>query len=231
MGLCAYSMLTSHACQCIRDASAPGPVHPDRVAPVPAGRRLAHRVEDAHPGRRRLGHLDHRARMTFIEEIDERPAWGVALLADLPAALQRALADLMVVLRPARPVLHPLVAGGEKVAVEARAVAALLDQLQLHVARIGQGHRHPDVVGPALVAELGQRQLLGVEPRTDAADLDPMAHRLLDVADRDPDLAHRSEQAAHDGSSLDLGPGTVSRTSPRGNPGAARLTDAPGCPT
>src|SRR5437868_14784635 len=107
-----------------------GPVHPDRVMPVPADRRLAHRVEDAHPGRRRLGHFDDRAGMAFVQEIDERPARRVALLADLPAAVQRALADLVVVLRPARPMLHPLMPGGEKIAVEARAVAALLDQLQ-----------------------------------------------------------------------------------------------------
>src|SRR5207302_1530340 len=99
----------------------------------------------------------------------------------------------------ARPVLHALMPGGEEIAIEARAVAALLDQFELHVAGIGEGHRHPDVVNPALVAELGQWQLLGVKPRADAAHLDPMMHRLLDVADDDPDLAHRSEQAAHRG--------------------------------
>src|ERR1700730_2384508 len=183
-----------------------GPVHPDRVAAVPADRRLAHRVEDAHPGRRRLGDLDDRARMAFIEKIDERPARRVALLADLPAAVERALADLMVVFGPARPVLDPLMAGGEKVAVEARAVAALLDQFQLHVAGIRQCDRHLEVIPPPAVAEFIHRQLLGVEPRADAAHLDPMTHRLVDVADDDPDLAHRPEQAAHGGSSWILMP-------------------------
>jgi hypothetical protein len=97
--------------------------------------------------------------------------------------------------------------GGEKIAVEARAVAALLDQLELHIAGIGQRHRHPDVVDPSLVAELGQWQLLGIKPRADTAHLDPMAHRLFDVADDDPDLAHRPEQAAHRGSSSISDPG------------------------
>src|SRR6266446_6468561 len=125
-----------------------GPVHPDRVMPVPADHRVAHRVEDAHPGRRCLGHLDHRAGMAFVEEIDEWAARRVALLADLPAAAQRALADLMIVLRPARPVLHPLMAGAEKIAVEARVVAALLDQLQLDIARIRERDRHLEIVPP-----------------------------------------------------------------------------------
>src|SRR5882724_5945850 len=139
-----------------------GPVHPDRVAPVPADRGRAHRVEDAHPGRRRLGHLDDGAGMAFVEEINEWPARRVAFLADLPAALERALADLMIVLRPARPMLHPLMAGGEKISVEARAVAALLDQLQLHVAGIRECDRYLEIVPPPAVAEFIHRQLLGV---------------------------------------------------------------------
>src|SRR5258705_11865540 len=97
------------------------PVLPDRVASVPADRRLAHRVEDAHPGRRRLGHFDDRAGMAFVQEVDERSARRVALLADLPAARQRTLADPIVVLRPARPLLHARMPGAEKVAVAARA--------------------------------------------------------------------------------------------------------------
>src|SRR5205823_9462595 len=121
----------------------------------------------------------------------------VALLADLPTAVQRPLADLVVVLRPTRPVLHALMAGVEKIAVEARAVAALLDQLQLHVAGIRECDRHLEIVPPPAVPEFIHRQLLGVEPRADAADLDPVAHRLVDVADDDPDLPHRPEQPAH----------------------------------
>src|SRR6202158_2761300 len=70
------------------------PIAADRVASVPADRRLAHGVEDAHPGRGRLGHLDDRAGMAFGQEIDEGPARRVALLADLPAARQGALAAL-----------------------------------------------------------------------------------------------------------------------------------------
>src|SRR5947208_7088057 len=109
----------------------------DRIAAVPADCRRAHRVEDAHAGRGRLGHLDHCAGMTFVQEIDKGSARRVALLTDLPAAVERPFADLMVILGPTRPVLHSLMARCEKIAVEARAVAALLNKLQLHVAGIG----------------------------------------------------------------------------------------------
>src|SRR6516162_6512550 len=77
--------------------------------------------------------------------------------------------------------LHPLVAGGEEIAVEARHIVALL----------------LEIVGPASIAEFIQWQLLGIEPRADAAYLNPVTHRLLDVAHDDPDLPHRSEQPAH----------------------------------
>src|SRR5438270_2105137 len=187
--------------------SALRPFVADRIAAVPADRRRAHRIEDAHAGRGRLGHLDHRARMTFVQKIDKGSARRVALLTDLPAALERPFADLVVILGPTRPVLHSLMAGAEKISVEARAVAALLNELQLHVAGIGERDRHLDVVDSSLVPELAQRQLLGIEPRADAAHLDPVAHRLLDVADDDPDLAHRSEQSAHRLSSLLSEPG------------------------
>src|SRR5436305_2723273 len=182
--------------------SALRPFVADWIAAVPADRRLAHRIEDAHAGRGRLGHLDHCAGMTFGQKIDKGPARRVALLTDLPAALERPFADLVIVLGPTRPVLHSLMAAREKIAVEAGAVAALLDELQLHLAGIGERDRHLDIVDPAFVAELAQRQLLGIEPRADAAHLDPVAHRLLDVADDDPDLAHRPEQSTHRLSSL-----------------------------
>src|SRR5262249_32729724 len=106
-------------------------------------------------------------------------------------------ADLTVVHRPARPMLHPLVAGGEEIAVEARHIVALLDQLELHIARIGKGDRHLEIVGPPSIAEFIQLQLLRIEPRADAAYPSPVMHRLLDVAHDDPDLPHWSEQPAH----------------------------------
>src|SRR6516164_10969315 len=93
--------------------------------------------------------------------------------------------------------LHPLVTRGEEIAVEARHIIALLDQLELHIARIGKCDRHPEIVGLASIAEFIQWQLLGIEPRADAAYLNPVAHRLLDVAHDDTDLSHRSEQPAH----------------------------------
>src|SRR5260370_37742896 len=109
------------------------PVHADRVASVPGERGLADLVEDAHSGRRRLGHFDDRAGVAFVEKIDEGAARGVALLADLPAGRQGALADLVIVDRPARPVLHPLMARGDEIAVDAWGLAAPLDPFELHI--------------------------------------------------------------------------------------------------
>ena len=52
--------------------------------------------------------------------------------------------------------LHALMPAGEEIPVEARAVAALLDQFELHVARICQRDRHLYIVYSVAVAELGQ---------------------------------------------------------------------------
>src|ERR1043165_4556566 len=131
--------------------SALRPLVADWIAPVPADRRFADRIEDAHAGRGRLGHFDHCAGMAFVQKIDERASGCVALLTDLPAALQGVLADCVVVLGPARPVLHSLMAGGQEVSVEARAIAALLDQFELHIARIGESDGYPDVGDPPLL--------------------------------------------------------------------------------
>src|SRR5580704_11621058 len=82
--------------------------------------------------------------------------------------------SLVVVDRPARPMLRALVAGVDEIPVEARRLAALLDQFELDVAGIGQRDRQMrDAVRRAFVAVAGQRQLVGVKPRADAAHLDP----------------------------------------------------------
>src|SRR4029077_10579765 len=77
------------------------PVHADGIAAVPVQRGLAHLIKGAHAHGRRLRHLNDRAGVPLIEKIDERTARGVTLLADLPTGCQRALADLMIVHRPA----------------------------------------------------------------------------------------------------------------------------------
>src|ERR1051325_111930 len=112
------------------------PILGDWVAAVPANCRLAHRVEDAHSGRGRLRHFDHRPGMTLVEKIDEGPARGIALLPDLPAVAERPFALCLVILGPARPVLHPLMPGREEIAIEAWRIATLLDQFELYIPRI-----------------------------------------------------------------------------------------------
>jgi hypothetical protein len=56
-----------------------------------------------------------------------------------------------------------------------------------------------------------------------------MMHRLVDVADDDPDLAHRPEQAAHRGSSSICNGRTVIPPSPRSK--LPQLTNGLCCPT
>ena len=79
---------------------------------------------------------------------------------------------------------------GEEVSIHAWRIAALLDQFQLHVARVRQGNRDMNaVVSLASIAELRDGKLVGIEPWTDTADFDPMLHGALDVAHDDPDLS------------------------------------------
>ena len=94
--------------------------------------------------------------------------------------------------------LHALVPGGEEVAIHAGRATALLDQLELNIPRVGQGDGDVHViVAPAGVGEAGDRQAVGVEPRSHAADLHPVAHRGFDVAHDDAHLTHVSKQTAH----------------------------------
>src|SRR5438105_4207268 len=136
--------------------------------------------------------------MAFVEEIDKRAARALAPLTDGPAALNGAVEQLMVILGPARPVLQALVTRREKFPIHARRIVALLDQLELHVAGIGQRYRQMDVVmALLLIPEAVQRQFFGDVPWADPADLDPMAHRLVDIAHHEPHLPQRPEQSAH----------------------------------
>ena len=90
--------------------------------------------------------------------------------------------------------LHPLVPGGEKITVHAWRVAALLDQFDLHIARIRQRDRHVNVVvALAHIGERGHRQPVRIEPRPDPADLRPVLHRRFDIAHHHADLAHIPE--------------------------------------
>src|ERR1051325_2292550 len=113
------------------------PILADWVAAVPSKRRLAHRVEDAHPGRGRLRHFDDRPGMSLVEKIDEGPARGIALLPDLPAVAERPFALCLVILGPARPVLHPLMPGREEIAIEAWRNATQLEQIEPDIPRHG----------------------------------------------------------------------------------------------
>src|SRR5262245_63251470 len=88
------------------------PLATDRVAAVPALGGRADLVEDPAAGRGQVRHLDDGAGMAFLVEINEAAARGVALLTHAVAVGQRPLVELIVVFRPARPVLQPLAPRG-----------------------------------------------------------------------------------------------------------------------
>ena len=114
------------------------PLTADRIAAVPSGRCGTDCVEDAHPRGRGVRHLDHRAGMALIAEIDKAAARTIAFLANRVAGGQRSLLDLVIIRWPARPVLHALMPSGEEVAIHAGRFATLLDQLKLHIPGVRQ---------------------------------------------------------------------------------------------
>ena len=122
-----------------RSTDSARPLAADWIAAIPTDSSVADRIEDTHPCGRGVRHLDHRSRVALIAEIDKTAARTIALLADRVAGRQGALVDLVIVLWPARPMLHALMPSGEEVAIHAGRIAALLDQLKLHIARVGQG--------------------------------------------------------------------------------------------
>src|SRR5262245_22326915 len=94
--------------------------------------------------------------------------------------------------------LHAFMACSEKVAIHAGRRAALLDELELHVTRVGQRNRDVNaIVARTAIAELCERELVSVEPGTHTADLNPMLHGGFDVAHNDTDLAQLAEKATH----------------------------------
>src|SRR6516165_2451754 len=134
------------------------PLAPDRIVAVPSGCGDADCVEDTHPCGRRMRHLNDRPRVAFIAEIDEPTPRAVTLLSHRVAGRQGPLINLVIVFRPARPMLHALMPGGQEVAVHARCATALLDELELHVSGVGQSNRDVHVVvAPTAVRESRDR--------------------------------------------------------------------------
>src|SRR5215469_1742556 len=98
--------------------------------------------------------------------------------------------------------LQTLVSGCEKIAIHACRRVSLLDQLKLHITRIGQRDGEMNiVVALLLVPEAVKRQFLGDEPRSDSTDLDPVTRGLFNVADDKAHLPQRTKQTTHHRSS------------------------------
>src|SRR4029453_15008785 len=113
----ACCFLATHTCSL--QVKSGRPLATDRIVAVPSGRGDSDRVKDAHPCGCRVRHLNDSPRGVFIAEIDETTPRAVALLSHRVAGSQGAPVNLVIVLRPARPMLHALMAGGKEVAVHA----------------------------------------------------------------------------------------------------------------
>jgi hypothetical protein len=92
-------------------------------------------------------------------------------------------------------VLQTLAVLTEEILAKTRRVVALLDELELQIARVGQGYTELDVSAIATILEVGDPNRLGIEPGTDTERY-PMGHGGLYVADDVAVLARRSKDAA-----------------------------------
>ena len=81
--------------------------------------------------------------------------------------------------------------GIEEFLVYRRLVVVLLDELDLQIARIGQGRGELHIRRLALIGEVFHRDLGGIEPWTHA-ELDPFLHGRFNVLYHVRDLPHRS---------------------------------------
>src|SRR3954453_16204304 len=171
----------------------------DRPRAIPAQSRLPDLLEEGPLGAADVGDLDHGAWMGLGVEIGKAPlvTADLALMADPIAERERPVVERLVVVAPVGHVLEAFVAGLEEFPVQRRRVVALLDQLDLEVAGIGQRDAHLDGGVLAAMAKPVGRDAVHVVPGTDAHYLDPVLHRGVDVPDHITVLAYRAEDAAH----------------------------------
>lgn len=93
--------------------------------------------------------------------------------------------------------LHSFPPGVEEVLVHRGSVVALLDQLDLDVARVSQGDTHFHGGVGAAVAEIIRLHTVDIEPGADAV-FDPVVHGGVDIAHDVADLGDLAEFPAHD---------------------------------
>src|SRR5262245_20797677 len=93
--------------------------------------------------------------------------------------------------------MESISAFGEGLREDRRALAVLLDKLDLHVARIGEAERHGDVglLPPILRGRWSKRTCH--EPWPDAEPLDIVAHRFVRVLDVVSELDDAAERLSH----------------------------------
>src|SRR5689334_7113945 len=116
----------------------------DRPRAVPAQSRLLHPLEEWALGSADIGDLDDGARMRLCVEIGEASlvAADLAFVADPVAEPERLVVERLVIVAPVGHVLEAFVAGVQKLLVQRGCVVALLDQLDLQIAGIGQRNAH-----------------------------------------------------------------------------------------
>src|ERR1039458_1102963 len=112
----------------------------DWIAAIPIRGSLTNHIEEAPSAWRQFRHFYCRPRSAFIPEINKRAASVGALLAHRVAVFQCAFIELIIIFRPARPVLHSFVPGSQELLIHAGRIAALMNQLKLDVSGIGERH-------------------------------------------------------------------------------------------
>jgi hypothetical protein len=123
---------------------------------------------------------------------------NAALLPDHVTGGERTVQKILVVVGPVGDVLHPFASGIEEVLVHRRGVVARLDQFELYVPGVGQGHAHLHVGVRAAVSEEVGLDAVDIKPGPDTVT-HPVVHCGVDVAHDVADLGDLSEPDAHVG--------------------------------
>src|SRR5690242_14088916 len=134
---------------------------PDRIGAIPTGRHFSDVLEESALAATDVGYFDHGTGMGLRVEIGEAALFAadLALMSHLVAKRQRPVVELLVFPAPIRHVLQAFAAAIEKFLVHRGRIVALLDQLDLEIAGIGErdAHLHGGVF--AAVAEV-----IGLDP-------------------------------------------------------------------
>src|SRR5882672_5123409 len=172
----------------------------DGIGAVPTGGDLTDVLEETPLAAADVGYFDNGAGMGLRIEIGEAALFAadLAFMSDFIAKRQRAVVERLIVAGPVRHVLQAFAAGVEELLVHRGRIVALLDQLDLEIAGIGERHAHLHGGVLAAVAEVISFHLVDIVPGSDAHHVDPVIHGGADIPHDISVLADCTKNTTHD---------------------------------